>query len=95
MLRILIKEAPKAAIRCLTGIILLVAASCSKYTDDPGETDPRLSRKYCNDPEAVNYNRDFPGTAHGQARAPTDPSKPAGVAGPGAIDSGTRGIICA
>ena len=45
------------------GIILLLAASCEKYEDVPGQSDPRLSRKYCNDPEAVNFNRDFPGTA--------------------------------
>ncbi len=30
-------------------------------TDNPG-TDPRLSRLYCNDPDAVNYNWNFPGT---------------------------------
>ena len=48
---------------CLLGAILLIVASCTKYTDDPGDSDPRLSRKYCNDPEAVNFNRDFPGTA--------------------------------
>ncbi len=37
--------------------------ACKKYTDTPGKSDPRLSRPYCNDPEAVNFNRDFPGTA--------------------------------
>lgn len=42
---------------------LALLASCEKYKDEPGPSDPRLSRKYCNDPEAVNYNLDFPGTA--------------------------------
>lgn len=44
-------------------IALLVFTSCEKYKDEPGQYDPRLARKYCNDPEAVNYNLDFPGTA--------------------------------
>ena len=43
-------------------LLLIAAASCKKYTDEPGQGDPRLTRKYCNDPEAVNFNRDFPGT---------------------------------
>src|SRR5262245_8926779 len=42
---------------------VLLLASCEKWEDTPGKSDPRLERKYCNDPEAVNYNRDFPGTA--------------------------------
>jgi hypothetical protein len=42
---------------------LVLLASCQKWEDNPGKGDPRLDRKYCNDPEAVNYNRDFPGTA--------------------------------
>lgn len=50
----------------LTGLgcimLILLVASCKKYMDEPGKNDPRLSRKYCNDPEAVNFNRDFPGT---------------------------------
>lgn len=50
----------RLAALCLLG--LLGAASCEKYKDEPGGTDPRLNRKYCNDPEAVNFNRDFPGT---------------------------------
>ncbi len=34
---------------------------CKK--EEPSKTtDERLSRPYCNDPEAVNYNWDFPGT---------------------------------
>lgn len=47
----------------LTACCLLALGSCQKWEDKPGQSDPRLSRKYCNDPEAVNYNRDFPGTA--------------------------------
>lgn len=43
-------------------IILAGMASCKKYEDTPGPTDPRLSRPYCNDPRAVNYNWGFPGT---------------------------------
>lgn len=49
-----------------TAVILFLTAgllaSCKKWKDEKGPTDPRLSRKYCNDPEAVNYNWDFPGT---------------------------------
>jgi len=41
---------------------ITLLASCKKWKDEKGPTDPRLSRKYCNDPEAVNYNWDFPGT---------------------------------
>ncbi len=48
---------------CLLLASVCASASCKKYQDEPGNTDPRLSRKYCNDPEAVNYNFDFPGTA--------------------------------
>src|SRR5438132_180001 len=61
MLRFSKKIVHKTAILCV-GISLLLAA-CKKYVDEPGKSDPRLSRKYCNDPEAVNFNRDFPGTA--------------------------------
>lgn len=43
-------------------VLLAVVVGCKKYTDTPGQSDPRLTRKYCNDPEAVNFNRDFPGT---------------------------------
>lgn len=38
-------------------------AACKKYQDSPGQYDPRLSSKYCNDPAAVNFNYGFPGTA--------------------------------
>jgi hypothetical protein len=62
MPRFLIKTRPGSGILCSLGLLLLFAISCSKYEDVPGQTDPRLARKYCNDPEAVNFNREFPGT---------------------------------
>ncbi|PZF70844.1 hypothetical protein [Taibaiella soli] len=47
-------------------IIIILAVTgflaCKKYSDPQGQSDPRLSRPYCNDPVAVNYNWDFPGT---------------------------------
>ncbi len=40
---------------------MFLLAACSKNQD--GDIDEGLfDRPYCNDPEAVNYNRDFPGT---------------------------------
>lgn len=45
-------------------VILMVVVtlfSCKKWKDEQAVTDPRLTRPYCNDPEAVNYNWDFPG----------------------------------
>lgn len=45
-------------------IILLTVTgflACQKYSDPQGKSDPRLTRPYCNDPVAVNYNWDFPG----------------------------------
>ena len=42
-------------------LLSLVAVSCKKYKDNPAQPDPRLTRPYCNDPQAVNYNWDFPG----------------------------------
>lgn len=42
--------------------VLLFYASCKQPEDQPGPDDPRLQdKRYCNDPEAVNYNWDFPG----------------------------------
>ena len=38
-----------------------VIFSCNKYKDPAATTDPRLTKPYCNDPAAVNYNWDFPG----------------------------------
>lgn len=43
------------------GILTLLAVSCSKDSSTHN-TDDRLSRPYCNDPLAVNYNQTFPGT---------------------------------
>ncbi len=44
-------------------IALIAFAGCKKYTDEAGpHTDPRFEKRYCNVPEAVNYNWDFPGT---------------------------------
>ncbi len=43
------------------GILTLLAVSCSKDSSTHS-TDDRLSRPYCNDPLAVNYNQTFPGT---------------------------------
>jgi len=41
---------------------IVLAISCKPHKDGPGAYDPRLERPYCNDPSAVNYNWDFPGT---------------------------------
>ena len=45
-------------------IILSVSVfSCKKWTDPHSPSDPRIDgRKYCNDPDAVNFNWGFPGT---------------------------------
>ncbi|HRP89581.1 MAG TPA: hypothetical protein PKX92_06035 [Edaphocola sp.] len=40
--------------------LLVIFASCEKYKDTPGK-DLGLTRKYCNDPRAANYNDSFPG----------------------------------
>lgn len=48
----------------LTVVLLLtiVAAGCEKWVDQKAEEDPRINeRAYCNDPEAVNFNWNFPG----------------------------------
>lgn len=42
--------------------MMVAAASCKKWEDKAGSGDDRLNRPYCNDPEAANYNDDFPGT---------------------------------
>lgn len=42
-------------------VVLVALASCKKWKDEPAVEDERLNRPYCNDPEAVNYNWDFPG----------------------------------
>ncbi len=44
-------------------VVLLLLAGCKKYKDPAPIQDDRLDdKKYCNDPAAVNYNWDFPGT---------------------------------
>lgn len=44
--------------------IVLSTLSCKKWSDPAAPQDPRLTEnKYCNDPEAVNYNWNFPGVA--------------------------------
>jgi len=44
--------------------IVLFFSSCEKWTDPNPDSDPRQDeRRYCNDPEAVNYNWGFPGIA--------------------------------
>lgn len=48
-----------------TAVLFILAfftlASCKKYEDKAGIADDRFNKHYCNDPEAVNYNWDFPG----------------------------------
>jgi hypothetical protein len=40
----------------------LAIMSCEKWKDEKAAEDPRISeRTYCNDPQAVNYNWNFPG----------------------------------
>lgn len=44
-------------------VAMATFSACKKYSDQPGShTDPRFERRYCNVPEAVNYNWNFPGT---------------------------------
>jgi hypothetical protein len=46
----------------LTITLVFSISSCKKWKDSIATDDPRLhGRKYCNDPEAVNYNWGFPG----------------------------------
>lgn len=45
-------------------LLSLGLSSCKKWTDPQPPYDPRLGEnRYCNDPEAVNYNWNFPGVA--------------------------------
>ncbi|HTO14720.1 MAG TPA: hypothetical protein VLZ83_03070 [Edaphocola sp.] len=47
----------------LFGVLIVLIASwsaCEKYKD-PKEKDLGLTREYCNDPSAINYNDSFPG----------------------------------
>ena len=45
----------------IVGLLVFVFSSCQKWEDPPEIEDDRLTNPYCNDPEAVNYNWDFPG----------------------------------
>ena len=40
---------------------ILALASCKKYEDKVGTAGDQLNNRYCNDPDAVNYNWGFPG----------------------------------
>jgi len=56
---------PKTKLRLLAvALPLLVFYACTKYKDPPATgLDPRLTNHYCNDPDAINYNWNFPGIA--------------------------------
>ena len=44
-------------------LLTIFVGSCEKWTDPDSKPVPGIEdRKYCNDPEAVNYNWGFPGT---------------------------------
>lgn len=45
---------------CLVFPVLTGLSSCEKWKD-PQPQDLGLTRRYCNLPSAINYNRDFPG----------------------------------
>jgi hypothetical protein len=49
--------------RILVTVLLMALgfAACKKYEDKVGNADGQLENRYCNDPEAVNYNWGFPG----------------------------------
>lgn len=54
----------KSTLILTTILLTLLHFSCKKWTDPAPYDDPQVQeRKYCNDPEAVNYNWDFPGIA--------------------------------
>lgn len=56
-------------------VTALVFFACSKYEDPPPAPLPEeLTRHYCNDSRAINYNRGFPGIADNTVCIfPTDP----------------------
>lgn len=41
---------------------ILILAACKKWEDKAATPDSHFVNHYCNDPEAVNYNWNFPGT---------------------------------
>ncbi len=50
--------------RIIIFILVPFLYSCEKWEDKKAVRDPSLDdRKYCNDPQAVNYNWNFPGQA--------------------------------
>lgn len=44
-------------------LLLIILISCKKYETAKDGTGDLFDRPYCNNPEAVNYNDGFPGTA--------------------------------
>ncbi len=51
----------KGFMLCCALVALGGYTACKKTTDPAPVDDDRLNRPYCNDPEAVNYNWNFPG----------------------------------
>jgi hypothetical protein len=45
----------------IASVVTFGLIACKKWKDPAPTTDPRLTKPYCNDPEAVNYNWGFPG----------------------------------
>lgn len=43
-------------------LISILLAGCSKTNENQSVDEGLFTRKYCNDPEAVNFNHGFPGT---------------------------------
>jgi hypothetical protein len=66
----------KAKMRHIVFIFILFIGfvSCKKAVDTPGAQYAGQEQPYCNDPEAINYNYQFPGTANNMTCTfPTDP----------------------
>lgn len=42
-------------------VLVMLIMGCKRYKDPSPFTDSRISKPYCNDPSAINYNWDFPG----------------------------------
>ncbi len=47
----------------LCGFISFLFFACKPYKDPAPTVTDKLTKKYCNDPSAINYNWDFPGIA--------------------------------
>lgn len=60
------KTVAKRKITYIIATVILAATAliwgCKKTDETATITDDRLNRPYCNDPLAINYNWDFPGT---------------------------------